>query len=410
MGGNEYPMVDTVEQIDTLPSAPLDEARLAAAHALIEQVVVPAQSPSAVLAVARREGPASIRGFGLARWDPEEVPAGADTVYGLASLTKPFVALAAVQLAERGRLGLDDPVARHVPEFAGGASDVDGHGQAGYGRADGSGGGYDRGAVTVRHLLAHTAGLDWVWEDARWLADPSVTRRWETLARTACAAPLLFAPGAAFRYAGTNYIVLAEVVRRCSGLRIDAYLREHVFAPLGMADTGFFPHDDPALRPRVAQVAIRGWPEDRTARATTNSFFPPEARVPNPGGGLRSSARDLVTFGRMCLRLLRGEQPAGAPLTRAALEAMLQNTTGGLPSYDTRKGPVAPPRGLGWELPGLDPEGRAFWSPSAFGHAGSSGTVLRIDPARDLVVAFLGSRNGGLKSKQRVANAAAGVG
>jgi CubicO group peptidase (beta-lactamase class C family) len=364
---------------------------LADIHALIEREFVPARSPSVVLAVARREGQASIRGFGLAQWDPAEVPPTPEAIYSLTSLTKPFVALAAVQQPERGALGLHDPVVRHIPEFGDGVTSP----------------GFDRRAVTVYHLLTHTAGMDWQWENERWHADPDIPRRWETLAANACRAPLLFAPGTMFHYSGTNYIVLAEVARRCSGLRIDAYLRGRVFAPLGMADTGFFPYDDPALRTHVAQVANSGWPEDRTARNTTNRYYPPETRVPNPGGGLRSSGRDLVTFGRACLQLLRGESPRGAPISSQWLRAMIENRTEGLPAYDTRKGAAATPKGLGWDLPGLEPKGRAAWSPSAFGHGGSSGVVYRVDPERDLIVAVLGSRSSGMKGKGELADAAA---
>ena len=371
-------------------AAPVDAARLAVAHALIERETVPAQSPSAVLAVARHAGPASIRGFGLARWEPvgAAAPPGADTIYALASITKPFVAVAAVQLAERGALELDDPVVRHVPEFGAGAG--------------------DRAAVTVRHLLAHTAGLGGGWVDDRVRADPQLVRTWEAFVRTTCASPLLFAPGTRSLYASANATLLAEVVRRRSGLRIDAYLRERVFAPLGMRDTGFFPQDDPRRRARVAQVASSRWPADRTPRTTINALFPADVKTPRPGGGLYASAHDLVTFGRACLRLLRGESVAEAPVTRAGLAAMLVHQTAGLPAHDPGKAGKSA-RGLGWELPGLDgdPDRRDGWSASAFGHAGSSGTVLRIDPTRDLIVDFLGSRTGGLKSKQRVTRPAA---
>lgn len=131
---------------------PIDEARLAPAYELLEREAVPAQSPSAVLAVARREGPATIRAFGLARWDPEEVPADADTIYALASITKPFVALAAVQLAERGELTLDDRLVRYLPEFAAAGAP---HERA------------DRERITLRHLLTHTSGPNADWQDPR---------------------------------------------------------------------------------------------------------------------------------------------------------------------------------------------------------------------------------------------------
>lgn len=114
----------------------------------------------------------------------------------------------------------------------------------------------------------------------------------------------------------------------------------------------------------------------------------------------------------MCLHVLRGERPAGAPLTRAGLASMLEHQTAGLPSHDPQKAGKSA-RGLGWELPGLDAGGQDVWSPTAFGHTGSSGAGLRIDPEQDLVVVFLTGRTGSLgpdRIKERVLHAAAAAG
>ncbi|HEU5314756.1 MAG TPA: serine hydrolase domain-containing protein [Chloroflexota bacterium] len=335
--------------------------RFGLADAILGRDVAGAQTPGAVLAVARRSGPVRTRAFGLARWEPDEAPVRDDTIFALASVTKSLVAVAVLQQVERGTLLLDDPAVVHVPEF-----------HAGEPR---------KASVTVRHLLAHTSGLDEEWVNARYRDDPERTRTWDAQVAVLCAAPLVFAPGERFAYANANTSVLAEIVRRCSGLMIDTYLERHVFAPLGMADTSFFPQD--ASPERVADVAPRGWPAQRRPRATINSVFPADLRVPRPSGGLYSTAADLVTLGRAFLHCLRGElYPAESGtvlLTRPGMRLMLED--------QAARGLPGPPRGLWVELAASGH--LPFFSPAAFALGGSTGVSLRVDPEQDLVVAFL---------------------
>ena len=278
------------------PAATFDEARLAPAYEIVEREIAGPQAPGAVLALARREGTISVRAFGRARWEPEDVPARPDTIYGLASITKPIVAAAVMQQVERGKFLLDDSVDRHIPEF-------------------GAGG---KSPITVRHLLTHTSGLDDAWVMERFRHEPERVRTWEAQVRTICDAPVVSPAGRLYSYSNSPFTILAELVRRFSGLPIDDYLRQHVFDPLGMPNTSFCPPEE--SQHRVAWVAAATWPDVPGDASGPPGPFPRDLRVPRPSGGLKSTAADLVAFGRACLRSLRGEREQGAALlTRAGM-------------------------------------------------------------------------------------------
>ena len=166
----------------------------------------------------------------------------ADTIFDLASLTKPLAtATAILQLAERGRLDLDKPAASYWPEF----------GQAG------------KGAITIRQLLLHSAGLP---------ADLSLRRPWRgekaAMAEIAATKPAA-APGNRFLYSDVGYIALGEIVRRISGEPLDRYAAAHIYRPLGMRDTGFHPPASKLARTaptdREEGAMRRGQVQDPTA-------------------------------------------------------------------------------------------------------------------------------------------------
>jgi CubicO group peptidase (beta-lactamase class C family) len=289
-----------------------------------------------------------------------------------------------MQQVERGRLLLDDPVTRHLPEF----------------------GANGKERITVRHLLTHTSGLDQDWVNQRVQEDPGRAQHWEAQVRTVCEAPLVSAPGTRYAYCNPPFTILAELVRLASGLPIDAYLQAHVFQPLGMVDTAFFAAALPA--DRIAAVATAGWPEAREPRSATNPLFAPDSRIPRPAGGLYSTAADLVAFGRACLASLdgSGESAATPPLlTPAAMRAMTRSQIEGVTQLVDGAETPAPGRGLGFALPGLPRHD--FLSPTAFGHGGATGTQLVVDPDQDLIVVFLTNRLGWqARSRQLAINAA----
>jgi CubicO group peptidase (beta-lactamase class C family) len=305
--------------------------------------------PSAVLAVADAAGVIRRQAFsGTDATSP-------DAIYLLASITKPMVATAVLQLVERGRLVLSLPVHRDLPDFQPAA------------HAPGAPGG---DAITARHLLTHTSGL--VDLDAELLTRERPDRR--RLLEIACTFPLRFAPGERFEYNSLSFVVLGELVRRLDGRDYPEVLAEDLFGPLGMTTTAFAPRD----RSRAVPSLLPGIPGGLQPAAAAY-FDSMEA----PGGGLWGTADDVVAFGRAMLR--GGELDGRRVLGRPFVELMTRDQTRGLLEAGT------PPRpahyGLGWGRPVL--WGGMPGSPRTFGHGGATGTRLWIDPEAGLVIVYL---------------------
>jgi uncharacterized protein YbbC (DUF1343 family) len=286
--------------------------------------------------------------FGQRSLGPQPVPMTVDTIFDLASLTKPIAtATAVMQLAEEGRLDLDDPVAKYWPEFAA-------HGK-------------DR--ITVRDLLTHFSGLR---------PDLDLSRRWsgyETAIGLVVAEKPISARGIAFRYSDIGFLALGELVRRVSGLHLDEYCARRIFGPLGMTDTRFRPPT--ALRARIAPTAYRhGEPFQGEVHDPT------AARAGGVAGhaGLFSTADDLARFAEMLL--------AGGALGRTrilASETVKQMTS----SQTAPDQPVD--RGLGWDIDSPYAVRGELFPLGSFGHTGFTGTSLWIDPSSRTYVILLAS-------------------
>jgi CubicO group peptidase (beta-lactamase class C family) len=212
-----------------------------------------------------------------------------DTVFALASMTKAVTSVAAMQLVEEGRLALDGPIAAILPEAAD-PQVLEGFGADGRPLLRPA-----RGAVTLRHLLTHTAGYGY----DHW--DPVLDRHMRLAGlsggpRTARGMPLRFDPGTAWQY-GINTDLVGQIVEKVSGASLGAYFRERIFGPLGMEDTGF---TVPASRRgRMAGRHQRGPDGALTLDA---GFAPPEhVEVEGGGGGLFGTGPDYLRFLRMLL-------------------------------------------------------------------------------------------------------------
>jgi CubicO group peptidase (beta-lactamase class C family) len=252
-----------------------------------------------------------------------------------------------MKLAEEERLSLVDPVVKWFPEFAGKGKDD----------------------LVVANLLTHTSGLD----DFPLSVDSPL----QSAINGAAAEKIKGEIWSRFRYADINFILLAELVRRASGLALDRYTAANFYAPLGMKDTGFNPAKEKAAR--CSETLGDG-----------KSFFlgvPQDAACRLLGGvaghaGLFSTARDL---GRFC-RMLLGEGTLDG--TRRLSQRTVQQMTA---PYFSRGGRVV--RGLGWDIdsPFSSPRGSGF-SDVSFGHTGYSGSSIWIDPASDTFVVLLTAR------------------
>jgi CubicO group peptidase (beta-lactamase class C family) len=337
--------------------------------------------PGAVLAVLFRDEVVARIAVGWATGTPAPYPARLDTVYDLASLTKVVATTPLVLMAAgEGLLGLDDPLPRHVPECP-------------------------HGEVTVRHLLAHTAGFP------AWVPFYLNATGYDAIVRRAAAVPLVSPPGESTLYSDVGFILLGEVVRRRLG-PLDRQASARIFRPLGMRDTLFRP--PPELRSRIA-------PTEDGAQVEREMAGPAGRRYPwrrsliwgevhdstayAMGGvsghaGLFGTAQDLIAYTRMWLA--EGSAPHGPRLPPALVREALS------PQDPSRS------RGLGWALAGPG----AWWggclSPDAYGHTGFTGTALVVDPGHRLAIVLLTNsvhlgrdRTGIAEFRQRVACAVA---
>jgi CubicO group peptidase (beta-lactamase class C family) len=344
--------------------------RLHYAVAAADTAVATGGYPSAVIAAANAE-----RTFLThVATHPERPPAALDSIFLLASITKPIVATAVMRLVEQGRLTLADTIVKYIPEFET----------------------FGKGGVTVWHLLTHTSGLD---ESGLW-REMLFDRRASAgdLVQIACRSALRYEPGTRWEYNTLTFALLGELIARLSGLAYPEYLRREIFEPLGMHDTSFAPQGDRSARAMPVYSA-----QNEQDFESKIAYFISTAA---PGGGLWSTAADLLAFGQA---LLRGGVSNGYHLlSPASIAVMTRLHTAGM--TETRiDGSVVPALyGLGWGKPALD--GSTLAAPSAYRHGGATGTLLLIDPEWDLAFVFL-TNSWGIegRSPDLVANAIYGA-
>jgi D-alanyl-D-alanine carboxypeptidase len=253
----------------TLSAQTPDHTRLTTAlDSLSAKLRESGRPPGLTLLVAEGPEPVFAKGYGYADLD-HDVPATAQTVYGVASITKQFVTAAVLRLADEGKLRLDDELATYIPEF----------------RAQARG-------VTLRHLSNHTSGVPRATTAAGRNAERIDRSREEVLAGLIEQYSLDFAPGAAWEYRDVNSVLLAFIVEKVAGQSIWSYLHEQFFAPLGMTQTG---QCDPAavMKHRATGYVARGAAEGGIAVAP---FLSPSAWV--GAIGICSTAPDLLRWQR----------------------------------------------------------------------------------------------------------------
>ncbi len=282
-------------------------------------------------------------------WATEAPAPTLETIWDMASLTKVVgLTSAMMQLAEQGRVDLDAPVQRYLPEWQGAGKD----------------------AVTIRHLLTHSGGLApfiQLWKRTSSAAEAR---------RIVLAAPLDTAAGARMVYSDLGAMLLGWVVERVSGEPLDRYLTAHVFGAAGMRDTRFLP---PAtLRDRIAPTERDPW-RGRHLRGEVHDENAHLLGGVSGHAGLFSTGADLVRFARL---YLNGGELEGVRVFQT--ETIRRFTTVQRAGFSNRA--------LGWEVPtGGNSAGRLMRAP-AFGHTGFTGTSLWIDPANDRFVILLTNR------------------
>jgi CubicO group peptidase (beta-lactamase class C family) len=324
--------------------ARLEREKLAQAERLVRAEIRRGAFPGAALAAGRGAHMELLTGIGNAEWGKHEVDAER-TVYDIASLTKVVATTTAVMLlVEDGRMDVDAPVSRYLPEFSGGRKDD----------------------VTVRHLLTHTSGLP-----AGAAAPGTPSQALRALIRS----PLEAAPGERMVYSDVGFVVLYAAAEHAAGEPLPQLLQRRVWRPLGMVSTGYNPGGEACDRcspsyKRDDGTPVRGKVHDPIARKLGGVAG---------NAGLFSTAADLARFAAM---LASGGSLEGVPVFRT--ETIRQFTA---------KQPNAGNRALGWETPkSSGGSSGSEVSRRAFGHTGFTGTSMWIDPEAGTWTVLLANR------------------
>ena len=310
-----------------------------------------------------------------------------DSVFWIASMTKAITTAGAMQLVEQGKLSLDAPIGKLLPDLAS-PQVLEGFDAKGEPKLRPA-----KKAITLRHLMTHTAGFCydmWNGDLVKYLekaALPGII----TCKNDALKTPLMSEPGTRWEY-GTNIDFVGKAVEAVSGKRLDAYLRDHLFTPLGMSDTGFKLGD--SQRQRLVGMHARG-PDGTLARIPFEMEQDPEFHM--GGGGLYGTAGDYIKFTRMILN--KGKGNGNQVLKGETVATMGQNHIGeinmtkmfsALPDF-TNDVDLYPDMVKKWGLSFLintakTPEGR---SAGSLAWAGLANTYFWIDPSRDVAGVIL---------------------
>ena len=342
-------------------------ARAQGGFAAIEEIMSHAiaehKLPGAVVIVGHDGQVVYRRAFGMRSLVPTQELMTPDTIFDMASLTKPLMtATAVMQLYQEGKLSVDDPVAKYLPEFA----------QNG------------KGDITIRDLLTHYSGLP---------PDLPLTSAWEgkeEAYKLAFAIAPLRPAGVRFQYSDINFIVLGALVERITGMPLDEYAMQHIIEPLGLRHTRFLPPASwiPSIAPTqwehgAAASGVPGaktFPGDVMLRGVVHD--PTSRRMGGVAGhaGLFSEADDVAVYAQNLLNRLAG-RPSEFPLSRRVLEKMVAPEQ---PATGTAL------RGFGWDIDSPYSSNRGTLFPvGSFGHTGFTGTSLWMDPVSDSYVIIL---------------------
>jgi CubicO group peptidase (beta-lactamase class C family) len=334
--------------------AGMDAKPLDAIAPQMQEFVDAGQISGAVTLVARQGKIVHVTAVGKADIE-EDRPMREDTLFAVASMTKPVAGTAVMILQSEGKLSLDDPVSKYIPEF----KNVTLEGKP------------LEQEITLRHVMTHTAGLSGSQEN-----EGSLEKTVAALARR----PLAFAPGARWSYS-PGLSVAGRVVEVVSGQSFDDFLRERIFTPLAMNDTTFNP--TPEQQKRLARLYKPG-KEKGELQATSHWISAVSAdRTPNPSAGLFSTAADMAQFYRMVLN--GGELDGRRILSAEAVKEMTTLQTGDLTTGFTPGNGW----GLGWCVV-REPQGVSrMLSPGTFGHGGAFGTQGWVDPQREMIFVLM---------------------
>jgi CubicO group peptidase (beta-lactamase class C family) len=321
--------------------------------------------PAAGLVVARQGRTTGTHVAGRQTVAPRGAAIRNDAIFLIASITKPIVGLGVLMLVERGLIALDDRVEEYLP---------------GFGREG-------KHAITLRHLLTHTSGLpDMLPNNAELRAAHAPLAKF--VEEIGALTPS-FPAGRGVQYQSTGFALLGEVIARVTGTPAARFLKEELFEPLDMHDTALGAPDDwfDGAQPKIARVAeIRLTDEQRDTNYHWNTRY--WRQFGAPWGGLLTTPMDLALLGQM---LLTGGRVGGDRLlSPATIQAATTNQLAAMPEVPEVERRCRP-WGLGWRLnwPGHSANFGDLLGPRTFGHWGATGTLMWIDPDREMSCTIL---------------------
>ncbi len=350
----------------TPESVGMDSSHLARIDAIVAEGLAEKRMPGCVVCVGRHGKIVLLKAYGSKQLQPSELPMTTDTVFDMASITKPVATATSIMLlVEQGQLKLGQRVSSIIPEFAAN----------------------DKEPITVFDLLTHQSGL---------LPDNSVKdyeNGREEAIKKICELKLQAPTGTRMIYSDVNFITLGEIVRRISGKSVHEFSQENIYKPLGMRETGYSPAEP--LKKRAAPTEKRGKDDEKFIQGDVHD--PRAFLLDGVAGhaGLFSTAEDLAVYAQMMLN--SGEYNGTRVLAPQTVATMTRGykILGGTRS--TIEGvPANPPvymRGLGWDKRSSYSINRGeLMTDAAFGHGGFTGTVFWADPGLDMFFIFLSNR------------------
>jgi len=325
---------------------------LGEAFHVLESAIEDSIFPGAQVALVRDNNMVIYRGFGRQTYNKKSPDISTRTIYDLASVTKVVATtLTAMRLWEQGKLDLDAPVYRYLPDFRGAQKD----------------------SVTLRHLFTHSAGLHW-WVD---LWNKAETKD-EALAFIH-ELPLDYAPGDSMIYSDLGLILIGEILEKVTGRQIDQLAAELVFSPLGMTDTQFNPSKTNLTR--IAPTERGGSMNRGLIHGDVHDENTHFLSGVSTHAGLFSTVEDLAALARV---LINGGEFGSVRLF----------SEGTLKYWTTHQNlPEGSNRALGWLTPSSENSSAGdYFSSSSFGHTGFTGTSIWVDPERKIAVVLLTNR------------------
>lgn len=330
--------------------------RLARAARILESQTKAGELGAAAILVARRGKIVLEKGYGRLNPSPDSPPVTPESIFLLASITKPVTACALMLLVERGLVSLSDPVSHYLPEFVGG----------------------ERDKVRVRDLLSHTSGMpDMLPENIE------LRRAHSPLSGFVAGAlktPLLYTPREDFRYQSMGILLAAEIVERITKMRLRDFEQNEIFEPLGMTNSALGMKPGWRIEDSVRVYESPTENRENSQRFGANSAYWRD--MGHPWGGMHSTVGDLAILLQTFLN--GGSYGAKRWMSPVTVQAMITDQNERLHK----------PWGLGWGL-----SRSLVWvyagelaSPRAFGHSGATGTVAWADPETQLLCVILTNR------------------